>query len=249
MRLCACGCGNEIKLTWRHKYRGIPKYKLGHHHKGKKLTEETKRKISERAKGRICSEETRQKISIANKGHKMSEEIREKLAEINKGNKYTLGYRHTEESKRKISESKVGKRKQFTEEWKRNISKALMGNTYGKGYKHTKETKQKMSQGRLREKNGRWLGGIGYEPYTTAFNLKLKEKIRERDNHLCQLCGKTEPENGRKLDVHHADYVKENCEEKNLIALCNTCNTKVNANRIFWTGFFVGYIISRNKFV
>ena len=83
--------------------------KLSEAHKGKKLSEEHKRKLCEARKGREFSEETRRKISEANKGKKLperSEEHRRKLSEAAKGNKNRLGMKHTEESKKKMRESR-----------------------------------------------------------------------------------------------------------------------------------------------
>lgn len=49
-------------------------------HKGKHLSEETRRKISESNKGKIISDETREKISKSKKGISPSEETRKKLS-------------------------------------------------------------------------------------------------------------------------------------------------------------------------
>lgn len=87
-----------------------------------------------------------------------------------------------------------------------------------------------------------WKGGLSFEPYGPEFNNGLKEEIRERDNHLCQLCGKTQEENGRRLDVHHIDYDKKNCDLSNLISLCWGCNTKTNFNREFWKVILKGMV-------
>lgn len=66
----------------------------------------------------------------------------------------------------------------------------------------------------------------------------IKNKIRDRDNHVCQLCGRTEKENKKKLDVHHIHYDKENCEP-DLITLCRFCNSKVNTNRDYYENLFI----------
>jgi U3 small nucleolar RNA-associated protein 14 len=67
--------------------------------KGKKHTEESKKKMSEAHKGR----------SVWNKGlvgaQTHSEETRQKLSEIGKGNKSRTGQKQSEEEKRKKSES------------------------------------------------------------------------------------------------------------------------------------------------
>lgn len=76
--------------------------------------------------------------------------------------------------------------------------------------------------------------------YPIAWTNILKESIRERDNHQCQICGKTTEENGRALDVHHIDYNKENCTPANLISLCHKCHSKTNGkkNRPIYIEFF-----------
>jgi hypothetical protein len=54
---------------------------------------------------RVCSEETRNKISITNTGRVLSPETIMKIIENRKS---TLGYKHTEENKAKMSELKKG---------------------------------------------------------------------------------------------------------------------------------------------
>lgn len=88
------------------------------------------------------------------------------------------------------------------------------------------------------ENSSQWQGGISFEPYSSEFNGKLKYSIRKRDNNTCQLCKKTEKNNGRKLDVHHIDYNKKNSVPSNLISLCHDCNSVVNSDRNFWMIFF-----------
>ena len=56
------------------------RYSENHWMKGKKLSDETKRKLSEKSKGRVQSEESKQKISNANKGRKLTKEHKEKLS-------------------------------------------------------------------------------------------------------------------------------------------------------------------------
>ena len=76
------------------------------------------------------------------------------------------------------------------------------------------------------------------------FSDELKEKVRDRDNHICQNpdCGCTEKENGRALEVHHIDYDKRNCDEENLISLCKKCHMKTNFNREYWKMLFKNLI-------
>ena len=83
--------------------------------KGKKLSEETKRKIGEANKGREVTLETKQKLRDAAK--------RRDIIPWNKGKKGL--YVPSEETRRKISESNKGKT--FTPEHKANISKSRKG--------------------------------------------------------------------------------------------------------------------------
>ena len=88
-----------------------------------------------------------------------------------------------------------------------------------------------------KENNPNWNGGIAYQGYSLSFTRKLKSQIRERDNHICQLCGCTTKENGKLLEVHHIDYDKNNSKEENLISLCKVCHGRMHgqkANRRYW---------------
>ena len=97
--------------------------------KGKKFSEETKRKISEKTRGKKRSEETKRKISEAKKGKNNpmfgkthSEEVCKKLSESHKG-------KHpSEETRRKLSESHKGKPHPISEETKKKISEKMKGN-------------------------------------------------------------------------------------------------------------------------
>ena len=89
-----------------------------------------------------------------------------------------------------------------------------------------------------------YIHGNGYEPYTKEFTEKLKESIRNRDNHQCQGedCSMTEEEHlivyGRDIEIHHIDHNKENCDKDNLINLCKQCNIRANFNIEYWTDFY-----------
>ena len=87
--------------------------------KGKKFSEETKRKMSEAKKGRPRSEETKKKLSEVHKGKKLSEEWKMKISEAGKGRP------RSEETKKKISETLKGKH--YSEETKKKMSEARKG--------------------------------------------------------------------------------------------------------------------------
>lgn len=87
------------------------------------------------------------------------------------------------------------------------------------------------------EKHPSWKNGISFIPYCHKFNNVFKESIRKRDDYTCQLCQFEQKLNGRKLDVHHIHYDKENCEP-DVVILCRSCNARVNINRDYWEKFF-----------
>ena len=89
-----------------------------------------------------------------------------------------------------------------------------------------------------------WKGGRRPDFYGPNWR-KQRQKVLERDNHICQLCGKKE--NTRELDVHHkkpfrkfevddvnkdADVIERFDWESanrmsNLISLCQSCHRKI----------------------
>ena len=142
--------------------------------KGEKLSEETRRKMSEARKGLIPwnkgkktsaehkknvsiglknqSKETRLKMLLGrseslkgNKnslGHKHTEETKKRLSEVNKGNKHSLGHKHTEESKKKMSE--VQKGRSVSEATRKKLPIAQKGRKYPNRIVSL-ETKKKIS--------------------------------------------------------------------------------------------------------
>lgn len=112
---------------------------------------------SEKMKGRIVDEKIGKKISDSKKGFKHSEESKKRISESNKdkiGEKNSFyGRKHTEESKKKMSES--AKNKVVSEETKKKMSIIRTGK------KHTEESKKLMSE-----------------------NMKGKKKIKV----ICDIC-------------------------------------------------------------
>ena len=82
--------------------------------KGRKLTEETKRKISEAKKGLHPSDETKSKLSKANKGRILSDETRERISRGHKGlgmgdKNPMFGKRLSEAEREKLSIARRGR--------------------------------------------------------------------------------------------------------------------------------------------
>lgn len=82
-----------------------------------------------------------------------------------------------------------------------------------------------------------WNGGSSFEPYSPEFKNEIRHLVRDRDSHICQMCGAEE--NGKTLAVHHIDYCKQNDDLMNLISLCrHPCHQSTNVNRDYWKDLF-----------
>jgi len=167
----------------------------------RKLSEEHKRRISESLKGVF-------------KGRKMSEEFRIKCSIATTGKRNPMyGKKLSVEHRKKISKAKKGKK--FSKEAKRRTMPM--------------EVRKKISASHQNCSLEDWEGFLTHSSYCPKFNNELRERIRNRDNRTCQLCGKFEILNGRRLAVHHIDGDKmQGCERKKwyLVSLCNSCNSK-----------------------
>lgn len=106
------------------------------------LSNEHKRKISEGLKKAYAkkprSKEFYNKLSTINKKFKHTLESKKKLSEASKGNTSHLGFKHSEESKRKMAEANKGKIVSDETRLKLSIT--------GKGLKRTVETKKRLSE-------------------------------------------------------------------------------------------------------
>ncbi len=132
---------------------------------------------------------------------------------------------------------------------KKKISKSLMNHKISvktrklwskqrRGRKWSKEQRKNHINCHSLENHYNWQGGKSFEPYSTLFNQQLKDRIRVRDNFICQKCQIPELELDERLRIHHIDYDKKNCKEDNLISLCNRCNIKANFNREYYSKYF-----------
>ena len=97
------------------------------------------------------------------------------------------------------------------------------------------------------EGNPNWKGGISNEPYCSLWSIsEFKESIKIRDGFSC-----LNPYCHRKSDVlviHHIDYNKKNCDQRNLITICNSCNSMANYDREWHTEWYKAILYRRYKF-
>jgi len=175
--------------------------------------------------------------SCIRRGKPNSKEHRKKSGEGLRGRKHSLGclciscvMRRGEYISKKVEViCQWCDKKYKVEPWRVETTKYCSRSCHGKA----------RSENIKGENNPNWRGGSTNFPYPPEFNKELSDLIRERDNYTCQLCEKTEEENGRRLSVHHIDYNRQNCNPKNLTTLCTGCNVKVNYNRVNWGFIFL----------
>lgn len=129
--------------------------------------------------------------------------------------------------------------KKETDSRVKKYSQNLIGRKRPDLSKYNKENPPKL------EKNGRWLGGISFEPYDKRWNESFKNKIRKRDNQICMLCNIHREKLKIALCVHHINYNKKLTIPQNCVALCNSCHIKTNSNRTHWIKFFQSLLSER----
>ena len=159
----------------------------------------------------------------------------------NFGNKFVLGYKHTDEAKKNMSDAqkRIGNKPPITRYWKgkklspESITKRTLSR---KKYKPSIATKQKISKSQQGEKHYNWQGGISKETYGFDWTQILKRSIRKRDKYICQICNTAQYDTAH--IVHHIDYNKKNNDPNNLVTLCRICHAKTNHNRKYWMNVF-----------
>jgi len=232
---CACGCGQIANHG---------KWYKGHWNKGKKRPDTTLRNIISNPMG-------------SPKAKRKSSETHKKMY-ILKENHPRYGTHHSETSKIQISNSKtefynsekgITFSKRFSEERKGihyspsseiKTNEHLSPSTeFQKGMTPWSKGKRGLMIGYkfpAGEKHPMWKNGISFEPYCPKFNNAFKEKIRDKFDRKCFLCGK--PENGRRLSVHHVQYEKNcGCDDTlkcDYVPLCGSCHSRTNHNRNKW---------------
>lgn len=141
------------------------------------------------------------------------------------------------------------KNKKATVEHRQAISEGLKRNPPNKGKKFSKEfcqklslahqghcpskiTRERMSAARKGANHWNWRGGSSEQLYGKEWGKTLRRAIMERDNYICQICSQYGHE------VHHINYIKDDCHPDNLITLCHSCHSKTNCQRDNWIEWF-----------
>jgi uncharacterized OB-fold protein len=142
--------------------------------KGRKHTEEEKKKVSDTLKGKPWTKEHLENLSNANKNRIWTEEERRKVGETNRGKVLS------DETKKKISDAKKGSK--FSEEVKKGMSIRNRGEgnpMFGK--KHSDIIKEKISK-RLLELSGGYCNKSVPTYDTYAPQIEWAEEVRRNQD-------------------------------------------------------------------
>ena len=156
-----------------------------------------------------------------NKGIVRSEEYKRKMRLIK------TGFKHSEETKNKMSLSGKGKKKP-----KRSPQHCQKISELHKGRKASIETKAKMSNAQKAEKSHLWKGGISPIHNTIRRSLEYRlwrTAVFERDKYTCIWCG---DDRGGNLNADHikpfAHYPELRFAIDNGRTLCVECHKKTD---------------------
>jgi hypothetical protein len=164
------------------------------------------------------------------KGYKHSEETKKKMSLSHKGEKnHFFGKKHSDEAKKKISIANSGEKHKF----------------FGK--KRPKDMCRLISEKESGSKHWNWKGGLTalHERIRKSFKYRQwRSDVFTRDNYTCQHC----LIRGGDLEAHHIDRLSDtleknkiksieeavNCEElwniNNGITLCDSCHIEHHKN-------------------
>jgi hypothetical protein len=162
--------------------------------------------------------------------------IGKKKLNVSKEKNPFYGKHHSEETKQKIRLKKLGRPspmkgiKRYDILGENNPSKRQ--EVRNKISIKVKKSFERRPFGHSGKYNPCYIDGRSFELYGEEWNNKLKEKIRKRDNHICQYCGISQDDLTEKLIVHHIDYNKKNNNENNLVSVCRFCHAKKHGDII-----------------
>jgi hypothetical protein len=157
------------------------------------------------------------------KGYKHSEETKKKMSKALIGNTRNRGYKRSEETKRKMREA-------WSDDRKRKFSEAQKGDrnpNFGKTTSY--ETKKKISVATRGDKSPHWNPNLTDEYRQDRRKypeyLEWRKAVYERDNYTCQKCGCNK---SGSLNSHHIEGYSFNRELQtvvdNGITFCKSCH-------------------------
>lgn len=152
--------------------------------------------------------------------------------------KYWLGKHHSEETKKKISLAKTGRR--LSEEQKKKLSLIFKGKIF------SEETRRKISEAKtgkprpdmVGENNPNWKNGKTIGRIKDMQSIEYKQwrsAVFKRDNYTCQECGRKRVKGDRVLlEAHHIKpyslFVEYRYVLSNGLTLCRECHDKTKSS-------------------
>jgi hypothetical protein len=146
---------------------------------GKKASLETRLKMSALRKGKKLTEEHKRKIGLASIGRKQSQES------ILKRTSKTIGMKRNQAFKARMSE--IAKKRTFSEETRKKIGLAQLGNKKALGFKPSEETKNKIRQANMGNKHTLGMICINKDDKTIMIQKDQKEKYLDMGYNLGKL--------------------------------------------------------------
>jgi len=147
------------------------------------------------------------------KGHILTEETKKKMSESKEGKKnYFYGKKHSDEAKQKMSEAQKGEKnyfygKKLSKEHKQKISQALKGKKKSEGHKR-----------KLRELNMGEKNPFYGKKHTKKHLEKMKLSVNRREKHWNWLGGKSFEPYGLEFDDNLKEVIRNRDRRK-----CRIC--------------------------
>ena len=217
--LCACGCGEPVNS-----YRGEwNRFVDGHSSRGKNNPCYGRTGDKHPFYG-TKSPETTERL-LKNNPMKNPEIAKKVSLKLSGENHPFYGKKiHSDEKKKELSRKWIANNPMCIPEFRAKISGE---NHWAYGKKHPE-----ISERQRGENNSNWKGGISKNEYCPIWrDEEYKKSIRDRDNNECQNPNCWHTADHLHLGVHHIDGDKKNCNPKNLISLCRSCNTRAEGNK------------------
>lgn len=147
---------------------------------------------------------------------RVEKEAKNKKQAVIESNKARIGYKFSEEAKKKMSES--AKRRGISAEHRRKL------NECNKNRKHSIETKRKISEAHKGDKHYNWKGGTNPLSILIRHSFEYRQwrsDVFTRDKFTCQECGDNK---GGNLEAHHIKSFSSILEEYNITAIEQAIN-------------------------